>query len=153
MKTQIKSLLLLCFAAGSVLLSSCDDFLDRQEDEEMTFEKIWQSRNTVKQYWLNAMSFLPQPRGTYCGDYDPYLGASDECTIAYDRGYRSINFGSWNASNVPYYKMADYYKGIRECNIFMQNVYSCSDPLAKKKLIWICIITRPSLPALSIIFA
>lgn len=132
MKTQIKSLLLLCFAAGSFILSSCDDFLDRQEDEKMTFEKIWQSRNTVKQYWLNAMSFLPQPRSTYCGDYDPYLGASDECTIAYDRQYRYINFGSWNASNVPYYKMASYYKGIRECNIFMQNVYSCSDPLANK---------------------
>lgn len=58
MKLQIKSLYLLCFATGAMLLSSCEDFLDRQEDEKLTFEKIWESRNTIKQYWLNAMSFL-----------------------------------------------------------------------------------------------
>ena len=104
MKLQIKSLYLLCFATGAMLLSSCEDFLDRQEDEKLTFEKIWESRNTIKQYWLNAMSFLPNYNGGFIGDNEPYLGASDECTITYDRGYRSMNFGSWNASNVPYYK-------------------------------------------------
>ena len=133
MKLQIKSLYLLCFATGAMLLSSCEDFLDRQEDEKLTFEKIWESRNTTKQYWLNAMSFLPNYNGGFIGDNEPYLGASDECTITYDRGYRSMNFGSWNASNVPYYKMDKYYKGIRECNIFMQNVYKCSDPLATQE--------------------
>ena len=102
MKLQIKSLYLLCFATGAMLLSSCEDFLDRQEDEKLTFEKIWESRNTTKQYWLNAMSFLPNYNGGFIGDNEPYLGASDECTITYDRGYRSMNFGSWNASNVPY---------------------------------------------------
>lgn len=132
MKIQIKSLCLLCFAAGSLTLSSCEDFLDRQEDESMTFEKIWERRGTVEQYWNNAMSFMPTTRSSFVGDYDPYLGASDECTIAYDRGYRYINFGSWNASTVPYYYMGHFYQGIRECNIFMQNVYSCSDPLAEK---------------------
>ena len=71
MKIQIKSLCLLCFATGALTLSSCDDFLDRQEDESMTFEKIWETRGTVEQYWNNAMSFLPSPRGTYAGDYDP----------------------------------------------------------------------------------
>lgn len=39
MKLQIKSLYLLCFATGAMLLSSCEDFLDRQEDEKLTFEK------------------------------------------------------------------------------------------------------------------
>lgn len=63
MKLQIKSLYLLCFATGAMLLSSCEDFLDRQEDEKLTFEKIWESRNTIKQYWLNAMSFLPNYNG------------------------------------------------------------------------------------------
>lgn len=127
---QFKSLI--CFAIGAISLSSCEDFLDRQEDEKLTFEKIWESRNTTKQYWLNAMSFLPNENGSYIGDKDPYLGASDECIIAYDRQYRWINFGSWNPSSVPFYKMDHYYRGIRECNIFMQNVYNCSDPLVTK---------------------
>ena len=133
MKIKTKSLYLLFFAASTLTLTSCEDFLDRQEDEKMTFDKIWENRNTTKQYWLNAMSFLPNLNGNFIGDSDPYLGASDECSIAYDRAYRTINFGTWNASNVPYYKMESYYKGIRECNILMQHVYSCSDPLATKR--------------------
>ena len=120
---------MLSLLAGTTLLSSCEDFLDRQEDEKLTFDKIWESRSRTKQYWLNAMSFLPQFNGTYIGDAEPYLGASDECSIAYNRAYRYINFGSWNASTVPYYKFDHYYKGIRECNIFMQNADRCSDPL------------------------
>lgn len=133
MKINFKSFYMLCFAASTLTLTSCEDFLDRQEDEKLTFEKIWENRNTTKQYWLNAMSFLPNFNGGYIGDNEPYLGASDECTIAYDRNYRHINFGSWNASTVPYYRMDKYYKGIRECNILMQNVYTCSDPLVTQR--------------------
>ncbi len=133
MKINFKSFYMLCFAASTLTLTSCEDFLDRQEDEMLTFEKIWENRNTTKQYWLNAMSFLPNFNGGYIGDNEPYLGASDECTIAYDRQYRYINFGSWNASTVPYYVMDKYYKGIRECNILMQNVYTCSDPLVTQR--------------------
>ena len=133
MKIKFKSFYMLCFAASTLTLTSCEDFLDRQEDEKLTFEKVWENRNTTKQYWLNAMSFLPNFNGGYIGDNEPYLGASDECTIAYDRQYRYINFGSWNASTVPYYSMDKYYKGIRECNILMQNVYTCSDPLVTQR--------------------
>lgn len=132
MRLKIKSFWMLCLLAGTSLFSSCEDFLDRQEDEKMTFDKIWLSRGTTQQYWLNAMSFLPDFNGGYIGDGEAYLGASDECTIAYDRGYRYMNFGSWNASSIPYYKYDYYYRGIRECNIFMQNVDRCSDPLVTK---------------------
>ena len=128
MKNLIKYFTMGCFAAGTLLCTSCEDFLDRQEDENLTFDEIWLSRNYVRQYWLNCMSFLPNFDGSFIGDSDPYLGASDECTITYDRAYRYINFGTWNASTVPYSKMASYYQGIRECNIFMQNVYNCTDP-------------------------
>lgn len=132
MKNLIKYFTMGCFAAGTLLCTSCEDFLDRQEDENLTFDEIWLSRNYVRQYWLNCMSFLPNFDGSYIGDSDPYLGASDECTITYDRAYRYINFGTWNASTVPYYKMDSYYQGIRECNIFMQNVYNCTDPNVTK---------------------
>ena len=114
------------------LLVACEDFLDRQEDEKLTFEKIWESRNTTKQYWLNAMSFLPKENAREIGNDDPYIGASDEGSIAFERNFRAMNFGSWNPSSIPYYKMDYYYKGIRECNIFLQNADRCSDPLLDK---------------------
>lgn len=124
---------MLCIATAAMTFTSCDDFLDRQEDEKLTFEKIWESRNTTRQYWLTTMSFIPNFNGGFVGDNDPYIGASDEAVIAYDRGYRYINYGTWNASLIPNYKMDSYYKGIRECNIFMQNVDRCSDPLVTKE--------------------
>ena len=137
MKRSINNFLwVLGLAAGTLLFPSCEDFLDKQEDEQMTFDKIWESRNTTKQYWLNAMSFIqPEYKNNIVGDGDPFLGASDEASVTYDRQFRWINFASWNASNVPYYDnigQAKYYKGIRECNIFMQNVDRCSDPLVTK---------------------
>lgn len=116
-----------------LLMTSCEDFLDKQEDEALTFDEIWETRGNTEAYWLNAMSFIPYEAKSPMGDVDPWLGASDEATVTYNRAFRKINFGSWNASDVPYYKMADFYKGIRECNIFMQNVDRCSDPIVTKE--------------------
>ena len=68
MKIKFKSFYMICFAASTLTFTSCEDFLDRQEDEKLTFEKIWENRNTTKQYWLNAMSFLPNYNGGFIGD-------------------------------------------------------------------------------------
>ena len=127
----IQSFQIICLLVGTSFFVSCDDFLDRQEDEKLTFDKIWEARNNTRSYWLNSMSFLPNDADDF--NYSPWLGASDEGSITYDRDTRWINFGSWNASSVPYYKMDFYYKGIRECNIFMQNVDRCSDPIVTKE--------------------
>lgn len=127
----IHSFQIVCLLIGSSFFSSCDDFLDRQEDEKLTFDKIWETRSNTRSYWLNSMSFLPNDADDFT--YSPWLGASDEASVTYDRDTRWINFGSWNASSVPYYKMDFYYKGIRECNIFMQNVDRCSDPIVTKE--------------------
>jgi hypothetical protein len=115
-------------------MTSCDDFLDKQEDEQLTFDKIWLARSTTQQYWLNAMSYLPDENdvGGFGG---AFLGSSDECSMAWDRNYRMMNFGTWNASSIPFSGdtgIARYYNGIRECNIFLQNADRCSDPLLTK---------------------
>lgn len=47
-KNYFKSIIYL--ALGAFTLGSCEDFLDRQEDEKLTFDKIWESRNTTQQY-------------------------------------------------------------------------------------------------------
>lgn len=125
-----KYLLALCAVAA---MASCDSFLDRQEDETMTFEKIWQQVSTTRQYFFQAMSFLPNDSEIFYTSQQGYyaIGASDESTCTWNwNGYRSINFGSWNASNVPTNNFNYYYGGILECNIFLKNVMTCSDPAA-----------------------
>jgi len=127
MKNNFKHILLLICAIGT--FSACDSFLDRQEDETMTFEKIWQQRSTTQQYFFNVMGYLPNDAEIFY--YKPYCGASCEGTCVWNwNAYTLINNGSWNASNMPHNNFNKYYEAIRDCNIFLANVKSCSDPQA-----------------------
>lgn len=125
---NFKYIALLCASMG--VLTSCEDFLDRQEDEVLTFEKIWENKNTVKQYFYNAMSFMP--------DYNtastekPWFGASDEGSVSFSGNPSfDIIYGKWNPSSYAG-EYAKYYKGIRECNIFLANIDNCSDPYLRE---------------------
>lgn len=123
--------LLAIILAVVCLNSSCDNFLDRQEDEKLTFDKIWQSGPETRKYWYNAMSFINSEVATFIGDANPFLGASDEASISYSKDYNAMNFGTWNAAAIPYTGKETfdyYYKGIRECNIFLANIGRLSDP-------------------------
>lgn len=124
-KYSLKYLLpLLCMGFA---LTACDSFLDRQEDETMTFDKIWQQQATTKQYFFNVMGYLPNDAEIFY--YKPYCGASCEGTCTWNwSNYTLINNGSWNASSMPHSNFELYYQAIRDCNIFLQNVMSCSDP-------------------------
>ncbi len=108
--------------------ASCDSFLDRQEDEQLTEEKIWQSFNYTRQYFFNCMGYLPDDADNFYNS-TPYFGATDEASMTWNYSYRYINFGSWNATTVPNDYFNSRYECIRDCNIFLANVLKCSDPV------------------------
>ena len=126
----MKKTLYILIAAAAALLTSCN-FLDRQEDEQMTFEKIWQQRSTTRQYFFNCMGYLPDDANNFYSGTVIH-GASDESSLTWNYAYRYINFGSWNATVVPCDNFNFYYQGIRDCTLFMNNVYNCSDPACTK---------------------
>lgn len=131
MKHTIKKIFAIALLL-SLGATSCDSFLDRQEDETMTFEKIWQQRNTTRQYFLNVMGYMPNDAQIFY--YRHECGAADEGTCTWNwSSYQLINFGSWNASNLPHDNFNKYYQAIRDCNIFLQNVMSCSDPVVTQE--------------------
>lgn len=128
MKRVLNKMYIVLGLMATLTYTSCDSFLDKQEDEALTFDQIWETRENTEKYWRNAMSFLPDDQADW--SYAPWHVATDEAIVAYDRDSERINKASWNPSNVPYYQMGNYYKGIRECNIFLQNLNRCSDPKA-----------------------
>lgn len=75
--------------------------------------------------FLECNEFLPNDLTGYVST--PQSTATDELINASNAAAESMNTGAWNASSVPGANF-NLYNGIRECNIFMQNVYSCSDP-------------------------
>lgn len=111
----------------SLMFISCDSFLDRQEDEALTLEKVYSKRATTYRAWLQTMSYFTNEITEY--QYDVYTGASDEATIAYNYDYRKMNFGTWSPSNQAKSKYTDMYRAIRDCNIFLSNIDKCKDPL------------------------
>lgn len=120
-KTLYILIALLCVA-------SCDKFLDRQEDEQLTEEKIWKSFTYTRQYFFNCMGYLPDDADNFYSNV-PYFGATDEASMTWNYSYRYINFGSWNATTVPNDYFNTRYQAIRDCNIFLSHVLECSDPI------------------------
>ena len=122
-KTLYTLIALTAFAAVS-----CDSFLDRQEDEQLTEPKIWASFNYTRQYFFNCMGYAPNDANDFYSSV-PYFGATDEASMTWNYAYRYINFGSWNATTVPNDYFNYRYQAIRDCNIFLKNVLNCSDPV------------------------
>ena len=107
-------------SACILMLTSCDAYLDKQPDDAMTMEMIFQKRASTQKYLVNVFSYMIDESHT--AQNTPWLGASDEASITYiDRGYCYMNNGSWSPDNPPYVAFwRAYYQGIREANIFMQ---------------------------------
>lgn len=128
MKNRTKYLILALCLPFTVFFGSCDSFLDKQEDEALQFDKIWETYENSKKYWGTTMGYIRDEAADW--RQNPWMGASDEASITYAvDAYRLINFGSWNPSNVPWEHMADNYRAIRECNVFLQNIDKCQDYL------------------------
>lgn len=123
-----KTLIYILIAVSAFTAVSCDSFLDRQEDEQLTEEKIWASFTYTRQYFFNCMGYLPVDATNFYNSV-PYFGATDEASMTWNYAYRYINFGSWNATTVPNDYFNTRYQCIRDCNIFLKNALNCSDPV------------------------
>ena len=84
MKRYMKKITKYCSSLFvSVLLlsqTSCDSFLDRQEDEALTLDKVWETRAYSRKYLLTTKSFLPDDANDF--QYTPWSGAADEVTVS-----------------------------------------------------------------------
>lgn len=107
-----------------LLVSSCDSYLDKQEDEAMTFEKIWNNRLNIEQYLNNVWGFMPEETNWAEAAPNPVVweGASDATAITFDRPHRWINFGTWGPMNIPRDSYRRNYNGIHEATLFIQHI-------------------------------
>lgn len=117
------------FVATAVLtgtMFSCDSYLDKKDEDQLTFEKIWMKRDTTLQYFSNVFSYLPKE--WEINNNHPFSAASDDLLQVYARDYNKVNLGTWSPASPPYnsHLYTRPYQGIREASIFINNVESCS---------------------------
>ena len=119
--------ILLSIAALS--LTACDSYLDRQPDDALTSDTIWEKRNTTMQYLWNVYSWIPN-------DADPASNndAFDACVSDETSGsFPNSRFGRYMfETQTPddtftSTKYRNMYYGIREAGIFMENVARCPE--------------------------
>ncbi|MGL4293361.1 MAG: RagB/SusD family nutrient uptake outer membrane protein [Bacteroidales bacterium] len=117
-------------------LAGCDSYLDRQPDESLTIDKIFNKRETSFKYLMSIYSFMIDEAEV--SFKVPWTGASDESHIVFtSRGFSSMNDGTWNPDKIPYREFwNNYYKGIREATFFIRNIDRCPEISEDELNLW-----------------
>ena len=145
MKTTFKHTLIVLLAMVSAV--SCGKYLDIVPDNVATIDNAFTTRAQAKKYLFTCYSYLPN----FCSpQFNPALFGGDEITCYpnyrssghvhawyIQRGYQSATTDErcnyWQGNNGA----KDLYQGIRDCNIFMENVSRVPDLEAWERDQWI----------------
>ena len=131
--------------------TSCSDYLDKTPDDatSITLEEVFSSEIYTERFLLRAYDYLPCETNYNDNDYwalGAWSGASDEMNITWTYPMaKEMNRGSWNpkmlegssSQGTSYAMWWRYYEGIRQCNVFLENIDLCPAAQATKN-VWIC---------------
>ncbi|MCU7693658.1 RagB/SusD family nutrient uptake outer membrane protein [Haoranjiania flava] len=134
-----KYIILLLIAAGS---ASCNKYLDIVPDNIATIDYAFNMRTTAEKFLFTCYSYMPQHSNM---SMNPALTAGDEIWLhdyyttqgfQIHRGFQNVvnpylNFWQGNNGGI------DLYQGIRDCNIFLENIGRVPDMEQYEKNRWI----------------
>ena len=141
----MKNLKIIFFVISLGFFYSCKKFLDVVPDNIATIENAFTQRSSAEKYLFTCFSYLPRH-----GDFNsnPAFTAGDEVWYMYPARDVSTNF--WNIargeqnSNDP---LGDFwtgdkggvklFQGLRDCNIFLENIWKVKDMDEGEKDRWI----------------
>ena len=102
-------------------LSSCNSFLDREEDSFIDKTATFDSYNRTKQYLTYAYTLLPDGLNRFSREA-MLASATDDAEFAIESAeIQQFNNGSWNALNNPDDMWNRYYSGISKCCTLLEN--------------------------------
>lgn len=102
-------------------LSSCNGFLEREEDSFIDKTATFDSYNRTKQYLTYAYTLLPDGLNRFSREA-MLASATDDAEFAIESAeIQQLNNGSWNALNNPDDVWNRYYSGISKCCTLLEN--------------------------------
>lgn len=127
------------------LVFSCSDYLDVVPDNTLTIEDLFKQKEEAWDALAKSYSYLPQIDETHTSIWtagDEWLGRLDlnENTghlrgIRLMRGLQSVSdpiLGSWSGTNAG----QPLYEGIRQTNVFLENIDAVPDMSDQEKADW-----------------
>jgi len=117
------------------VLSSCKKFLDVVPDNLATIDNAFTMRTQAMKFLFTCYSFMP--RNGQLGD-DPAMVGGDELWEIPERGaYLDMAKGFQSKVGPLGDRWSPMYQGIRDCNIFLENIGGVPDVLEPERTRWI----------------
>ena len=120
--------------------NSCADYLDVVPEGTATIEMAFHMRSEAIKYLATCYSYMPSHGNS---TWDPALLGGDElCGVTesgrIDKDYAlNLSRGAQSTANPLLDRWSDYYKALRDCNIFLENIASVPDLPAWERDLWI----------------
>ncbi|WP_142688470.1 RagB/SusD family nutrient uptake outer membrane protein [Chitinophaga polysaccharea] len=134
---NIRRLLQWCILCVLLLSASCKKFLDVVPDNVATIDNAFTMRAEAEKYLFTCYSYLPSSADL---SSNPALVAGDEFWMV--RPYSTsetpwqIAQGFQSANNVYMATWGQYYRALRDCNIFLENIHKVVDMRQSEKDRW-----------------
>ncbi|MDR2775403.1 MAG: RagB/SusD family nutrient uptake outer membrane protein [Tannerella sp.] len=146
MKTIIKYLKIIILLAGINIFSGCADYLDIVPDRVATMENAFSNRVNAEKFLFTCYSYLPNPTSVFT--YPGMIGGDEISWNMSHSGFvgrSGVNIANGNQnSNDPYQNYWDgrldgknLFVGIRDCNIFFENIHLVPDIKEEERIRWI----------------
>ncbi|WP_285058487.1 RagB/SusD family nutrient uptake outer membrane protein [Pedobacter ginsengisoli] len=118
-----------------IILNSCKKFLDVVPDNVATIDNAFTMRTQAMKFLYTCYSFMP--RQGQLGD-DPAMVGGDELWQIPERGaYLDMAKGFQSKVGPLGDRWQPMYQGIRDCNIFLENIGKVPDMQPEEKTRWI----------------
>ena len=113
----------------SLTMTSCDNFLDVDLDNQMQMDEVFAKRNTLERYFAHIYSFVYQPYDFHGNAIGACVPMSDEATFSWlsGLGYHSFLIGNWSVATGDYAMWKQMYTGINQATVFLDNADQCND--------------------------
>lgn len=126
----------------SVTLSSCKKYLDIIPDNVPTIDHAFAMRSEAEKYLYTCYSYMPTDGGMAS---DPAMLGGDELwtndlPLSYRFSHTMFNIANGRQTTVSPAGEAiwvDLYKGLRDCNIFLENIVKVKDISDEEKKEWV----------------
>lgn len=144
MKTTIKKFTLAFMLLST--LSACNNYMDIVPDNVATIDYAFRLRSTAERFLFTCYSYMPAHSGL---SENPAFVAGDEFWLPPNNGTPAWQIARGNQRIVNPYVNAwqgaqgsqDIYEGIRQCNVFLENIEKVPDLPAWERDRWVAEVT------------
>lgn len=120
---------------GITVFTSCKKYLDVVPDDVPTLDNAFATRMESQKYLFTCYSYMP--RNGDLGDDPGMVGGDELWRFATEGGYFNVARGYQNVVDPYGDRWGQYFRAIRDCNIFLDNINRTPDVEEPERRRWI----------------